>query len=84
MCKLFSKYEGQIKSYCDENGLDFEKLSSFPQCWGKNDIWVQYHDPLKGKSGMKDETPAPIVLIISINGGNVTFTQTEHTGKYLR
>lgn len=84
MCKLFSKYEGQIKSYCVENGLDFEKLSSFPQCWSKNDIWVQYHDPNKGKSGMKDETPAPIVLIISVNSGNVTFTQTEHTGKYLR
>ncbi len=84
MCRLFSKYESQIKSYCIENGLDFEKLSSFPQCWGKNDIWVQYHDPSRGKNGMKDETPAPIVLIISVNGGNVTFTQTEHTGKYLR
>ena len=83
MCKLFSQYENEIKKYFIENSLDFEKAKKLPQCWGKNDIWLQYYDPEKGKNGLKDETPAPIVLKIIINNGEVTFEQTENTKKYL-
>ncbi|MEE1171488.1 MAG: hypothetical protein U0K87_03950 [Ruminococcus sp.] len=84
MCKLFTKYEKEIEQYCLENSLDFEKAKRMPQCWGKNDIWLQYHDPQKGKNGLKDETPAPIVLIITINNGRVEFEKTEFTEKYLK
>ena len=83
MCKLFSKYEKEIENYCLSNGLDFEKAKKLPQCWGKNDIWLQYHDPQKGKEGLNTETPAPIVLKIYIENGNVSFEQTENTLKYL-
>lgn len=83
MCKLFSKYEKEIENYCLSNGLDFEKSKKLPQCWGKNDIWLQYHDPQKGKEGLNNETPAPIVLKIYIENGNVSFEQTENTLKYL-
>ena len=84
MCKLFSQYETQIKQYCKENSLDFETVKSLPQCWGKNDIWIQHYDPEKGKEGLRDETPAPIVLKISVHDGNVSFEQTEYTEKYLK
>lgn len=83
MCKLFSKYENEIENYCLQNNLSFEKAKKLPQCWGKNDIWLQYHDPEKGKKGLLDETPAPIVLKISIVDGKAVFEQTEHTRKYL-
>lgn len=83
MCKLFSKHEKEIEEYCIANQLDFEKAKKLPQCWGKNDIWLQYHDPQKGKDGLRDETPAPIVLKIFVNNGKVDFEQTEHTRKYL-
>lgn len=83
MCKLFSKYEKEIERYCMENCLNFAKAKKLPQCWGKNDIWLQYHDPEKGKNGLTDETPAPIVLKISIKDGEVSFEQTEYTKKYL-
>ncbi len=83
MCKLFSKYENEIENYCRQNNLSFEKAKSLPQCWGKNDIWLQYHDPEKGKTGLLDETPAPIVLKIYVENGKVTFEQTEYTHKYL-
>lgn len=83
MCKLFSKYEKEIESYCLENNLNFAKAKNMPQCWGKNDIWVQYHDPEKGKNGLRDETPAPIVLKITIVDDNVMCEQTEYTKKYL-
>ncbi len=83
MCKLFSKYEEEIKKYCKDNALDFKKAKSLPQCWGKNDIWLQHYDSEKGKNGLKDETPAPIVLKIMVNNGKVTFEQTENTKKYI-
>lgn len=83
MCKLFNEWENEIKAYCDNNGLDFQKALKLPQCWGKNDVWLQYHDPSKGKNGLKDETPAPIVLKITRNGNKLVFEQTEHTKKYL-
>lgn len=83
MCKLFIDWENEIKAYCAENGLDFEKAKNMPKCWGKNDIWLQYHDPDKGKNGLRDETPAPIVLKISRVGSTIKFEQTEHTKEYL-
>ena len=84
MCRLFNKYSKEIEKYCLENSLDFEKAKSLPKCWGKSDIWLQYHDPDKGVNGLLDETPAPIVLKIFIDNGSVQFEQTEYTEKYLR
>ena len=83
MCKLFIDWENEIKAYCEENGLDFEKAKKMPKCWGKDDIWLQHHDPEKGKNGLRDETPAPIVLKISRVGSTIKFEQTEHTKEYL-
>ncbi len=83
MCKLFSQFEDEIKAYCAANNLDFETLRLLPQCWGKNDIWIQFYDREKGKNGLKDEAPAPVVLKITIHNGKASFEQTEHTAKYL-
>lgn len=84
MCKLFSKYEKEIERYCIENNLDFETAKKLPQCWGKSDVWLQYHDPEKGRDGLKNETPAPIVLKIMVDNDIVSFEQTEFTEKYLK
>ena len=83
MCKLFDMHKKEIQNYCANNSLDFEKVKRMPQCWGKNDIWLQYHDPEKGKDGLMNETPAPIVLKIFFSDGVVKFEQTEYTKKYL-
>ena len=77
MCKLFNQYEKEIEKICIENGLDFIKAKKLPQCWSKNDIWLQYYDPEKGKNGLLDETPSPIVLKIVIINGIVTIEKTE-------
>lgn len=50
---------------------------------GEDDIIFQYHDPEKGKMGLLDETPAPVVLKIIRMGSNIKFEQTEYTHKYL-
>ena len=83
MCKMFNNHQEEIKLYCEQHGLDFEIAKRLPQCWGKHDIWLQYYDEKKGENGLRDETPAPIVLIIHIEQDGLKIEQTEHTKRYL-
>ena len=83
MCKLFNQWENEIKDYCNKNNLDFEKVKTSPKCWGKNDIWIQHTTGEKGQKGLLDETPAPIILMISEKNGHLEFEQTEYTQHYL-
>lgn len=83
MCKLFNEWEKEIKTYCLNNDLDFEKAKRLPKSWGKDDIALQYVDREKGRRGLLDETPAPVVLWIRRERGKLIFEQTEYTRKYL-
>ncbi len=83
MCKLFDDWSNEIRSYCESNGLQFEKAKTLSQCWNKDTLVLQYHDPEKGKNGLLDETPMPLVLVIKQENGGLLFSQTEHTKTYL-
>ena len=85
MCKLFNDWTPQIKEYCIQNNLSFEKAEKMSKCWGKNDVILQYYDENEENKGLGllDETPMPIVLCITKNGNELKFEQTEHTHKYL-
>lgn len=83
MCKLFDDWTNDIKEYCQKNNLDFEKAKSLSQCWGSNFLALQFHDVTKGKNGLLDETPMPLVLLIEKKSNGLVFTQTEYTKKYL-
>lgn len=84
MCKLFDDWSKEIEAYCKANGLNFDKAKKLSQSWNKTSIGLCYHDPEKGKMGLLDDTPMPLVLYIEkIPNGTLKFTQTEHTRKYL-
>lgn len=83
MCPLFQEWSEEIKAYCEQNGLNFEKARKMCKSWGKNDIALQYYDPNREKKGLLDETPMPVVLWITKQGGMLNFEQTEYTKKYL-
>ena len=83
MCKLFSAWEKDIQKYCHENGLDFTKAQQSGKCWGEGFLILQHIDPKKGRDGLRDETPAPVVLTVRKSGNSLIFEQTEHTKKYL-
>ena len=84
MCKMFVDWSDEIKGYCETNGYDFEKAKKLVKSWGKTNLFLLYHDPEKGKAGLCDETPMPIVLsIFKEPNGSLRFEQTEHTKKYL-
>lgn len=79
----FKDYADIIENYCKENDLSFEKAKKMCRSTGLSDICFQYHDPNKGASGLRDETPAPVVLIMRIQDGKPVFEQTKHTRQYL-
>ncbi len=83
MIDLFDKYEKEIEKYCDNNGLDFSKTKGMGYCFGKNHLIIQYVDYEKGKRGLLDETPAPVVLEMEIVEGKPQFKQTQYTKQYL-
>lgn len=83
MCKLFEDWSDEIRTYCHKNNLSFDKAQKLSQCWGSNFLALQYHDPEKGKTGLLDDTPMPLVLLISKTPNGLVFEQTEYTLKYL-
>ena len=83
MCKLFEDWSDEIRTYCNKNNLSFDKAQKLSQCWGSNFLALQYHDPEKGKTGLLNDTPMPLVLLISKTPNGLVFEQTEHTLKYL-
>ena len=88
MCKLFDDWSAQIQKYCVENDLSFNKAKKMSQRWSNNDIALQYFNPDSARVekglGLLDETPMPVVLLITKDGDRLRFEQTEFTQKYLR
>lgn len=80
---FFKEWSPQIKKYCEENNLSFEKAKMLAKGQGKDYITLAYYDPDKEKKGLLDETPMPIALQITKTSNGLVFKQTEHTQKYL-
>ena len=80
---IYEEFLPQIEKYCQENNLDFEKLKHEPGCFNSDNLIFQYHDPTKGKDGLKDKTPMPVTLSVKRKGDGIAVEQTENTKKYL-
>lgn len=80
---IWEEFKLQIKNYCQENMLDFEKLSHEGRSFSTNILYFQYVDPVKGSKGLLDETPAPVTLIVERKDNGIVIEQTENTKKYL-
>lgn len=85
MCKLFEEWKDDIKSYCDENNLDFEKAKKLSKSWNKTSIVLYYYKKENIGNGPFIDTPCPAVLLIQREkDGKFTFEQTEYTDIYLK
>lgn len=83
MCKLYADWRNEIREYCAANGLDFSRVEKAGKCWGMNVLILQYIDAKKGATGLHDETPAPVLLVVRKQNDSFMFEQTENTKKYL-
>lgn len=87
MCKRFEEWKDEIKEYCENNNLSYEKAAKMVQSSNKTMLLLQYFDDsaecVRKGVGLLDETPMPAVLWIMKEGEGLRFEQTEHTHKYL-
>jgi hypothetical protein len=79
----YKDYKEDIKNYCLQNKLDFEKIDKFPKCWNSEFIAIQYDDgDYSNVNGLLDDTPMPVVLLINKEEDGISFEQTEYTNLY--
>ncbi len=87
MCQRFNEWSEAIRSYCEQNGLSFERAKSMVKGTGKDMLVLQYFDPNTDRTllqrGLLDEKPMPVVLWVFKKNGTFEFQQTEYTKKYL-
>ncbi len=83
--RLFKKYMNEIKEYCAENSLSFDRLCKSPCCFDNEQLIIQRNeiDREKGKLGLMDNIPIPSTLEIYLENGRLRFVQTDITRKYL-
>ena len=79
----FKEWFAEIQDYCMKNDLDFEKVKKLSKGNGSDFLLLGYSDIDKGKKGLIDDTPAPLVLIIKKTIKGLVFEQTEYTSQYL-
>lgn len=80
----FEEWKEDIKKYCSENNLSFDKVCKTVRVWGSQILILQFIDP-NGEmpDGLNTEIPLPVVLRIRKINGTLLFEQTEHTHSYL-
>jgi hypothetical protein len=79
------KYGAEIKKYCAENGLSFDKMRASPCCYDDEELIILHDegDPEREKLGLTDNIPSPSTLEIYLENGSLRFVQTDITHKYL-
>ena len=60
-----------------------KKQNQCPKAGAKTNVMLGHPDPEKGEMGLLDDTPMPVVLMITKTEQGLVFEQTEHTKKYL-
>ena len=83
MCARFEEWKNEIREYCEKNNLSFQKATQMVKSSNADSLVLQHYDPKKGKKGLLDETPMPVVLWITRGKNGPIFEQTELTQKYL-
>jgi hypothetical protein len=83
--KIFKEREDEIRNYCVENNLSFDKLCESPWCYDNEELIIQRseRDPERAKLGLMDNIPTPSTLEIYLENGKLRFEQTDITRKYL-
>jgi hypothetical protein len=81
--QFLEMYRSEIERYCKKCGLSTAGVFSSVSAGNKKEMILMHYDPIKGKNGLRDETPMPVTLRIVLENGSLRFEQTEHTYRHL-
>lgn len=59
MCKILNDYKDDIERYCAENGLSSRKVFQAPKSFNNEMVFLQFHDPAKGRLRDAGRYPGP-------------------------
>ena len=88
MQDLIKRNLDDVKLYCENHNLDFNKLLKHPSSLDEetNTLYILHYDEEKGRlelAGKIDPEPCPCVLVIMEAPVGLIFEQTEYTDQYL-
>ena len=81
--KFFEYWKNELKKYCKDSGLDYEKTVNYPMGVSPDFMYIGLFDKTKGKNGLLDDTPMKPILTAHKENGRVVFEETDITRKYL-
>jgi len=83
--RIFKEYNDEIRNYCNENNLCFDRLRKSPCCYDDEELIIlrSERDPERENLGLMDNIPTPATLEIYLEGGKLRFVQTEYTYRLL-
>lgn len=85
--KLMDQYlrenEEILIEYCNKNGLSLEKLNKCPRCCNQEMMFIQQISDNISGTGLKDETPAKVLLTIKRTDAGIIFEPSEDIKEYL-
>lgn len=81
---IIKPFEKELKKYCEQNSLSYDKALSFPRCGNDKVLFIQHVDKKKATKGMNSKTPAEILLSATVaDSGAILFEKGANAEKYL-
>ena len=81
---ILKRYETELKAYCDQNLLSFDKILSSPKCGNDKVLVVQRVDKEKAANSKTDNVPAEILITITVkDNGEIECVKGKNANKYL-
>ena len=81
---MFGMYAEALQSFCNEIGLDFDKVKSSPISANSEFLVIQHLSDRTISEGLNNETPAEVVLAAYRKpDGTITVEKRNNTDKYL-
>lgn len=65
MKRYLEQHVDELKKYCKDNGISFDKILSLPKCYTKTEMYIQWYDKTKTGLGLKSNQPAKVLMKIT-------------------
>ena len=74
MKKYLLEHIDELEIFCKQNNITVESILNSPKSFNKDIMYILDHDEKLGRNGLKDETPAKVLLIIRKKGNHLEFS----------